>query len=216
MINKLKMSDIKRLCKKFEEVEESGCTSVYESGSHENIAPQLAQMIENELYFAQKETTKLGNSIEDYFYLKLKKFLKANDDFRGFYRITQHIQDIKDFILKYVKENTKTQSEESNKIKIAGINLINEAENIFQTNSKTIQIDSFFPVISGKTVKLFYSKVGEYSYSSKNFNNSIEDDKYYNLIVESTHCITSNLNKKRKQLKRYFKIFTITKKLNFM
>ena len=207
------MSDIKYICKKFEEPEESGFTSAYESGSHENIPPRLAKMIEDELYFTQKETTKLGNSIEDYFYLKLKKCLKANDDFRGFYGITEHIQKIKDFILKYVKENAKTESEESNKTKIAGINLINKVENIFQTNSKKIQIDSFFPGISGKTVKFFYGKIDEYSYSSKDFINSIKDDKYYNLIVESTHCITSNLNKKRKQLERYFKIFTMTKKL---
>ena len=207
------MTDIKLICKKFEEVEESGCTSAYESEPHVKITPQLTKMIENDLYFSQKKTTKLGNSIEDYFYLKLKKFLKAKDDFRGFYGIIEHIQKIKDFILKYVKENAKTDSEESNKIKIAGINLINNVENIFQTNSKTIQIDSFFPGISGKTVKLFHGQIDEYSYSSKNFINLIKDDKFYNLIVESTHCITSNLNKKRKQLERYFKIFTMTKKL---
>ena len=207
------MANIKHLFKKFEEKEESDYTSVYESESKEKISPQFAKMIEEELIFTQRESTKLGNSVENYFYLKLKKCLKANEDFRGFYSISEHIQKIKDCIFRYVKEKIKTESKEADKIKIAGFNLIKRAEDIFPTNSKKIQIDSFFPSISGKSVKIFYSKVDEYSYSSKDFINSIRDENYYNLIVESTHCITSNLNKKRKQFDRYFRIFNMTKKL---
>ena len=170
-------------------------------------------MVEEELIYTQRVTTKIGNSVEDYFYLKLKKFLKANEDFRGYYSIKEHIQKLKDSVLNYLKENAKTDNEISDKMKIAGINLICQAEKLFNINSTKIQIDSFFPGISGKTVKLFYGKVDEYSYSSHNFIDSIKDENFYNLIVESTHCITSNINKKRKQLERYFKIFNITKKL---
>lgn len=207
------MANIKHLFKKFEEKEESDYTSVYENESQEKISPQFAKIIEEELIFTQRESTKLGNSVENYFYLKLKKCLKANEDFRGFYSISDHIQKIKDCIFRYVKEKTKTESKEADKIKIAGFNLIKRAEDIFPTNSKKIQIDSFFPTIYGKTVKIFYSKVDEYSYSTENFINSIKDENYYNLIVESTHCITSNLNKKRKQFERYFSLFNMTKKL---
>ena len=170
-------------------------------------------MIEEELIFTQRESTKLGNPVENYFYLKLKKCVKVNEDFRGFYSINDHISKIKDCIFRYVKEKTKTENKEADKIKIAGFNLIKRAEDIFPTNSKKIKIDSFFPSIYGKTVKIFYSKVDEYSYSSENFINSINDENYYNLIVESTHSITSNLNKKRKQYERYFSIFNMTKKL---
>ena len=170
-------------------------------------------MIEEELIFTQRESTKLGNSVESYFYLKLKKFLKANEDFRGYYSISDHMQKIKDCIFRYVKEKTKTENKEADKIKIAGFNLIKRAEEIFSTNSKKIQIDSFFPSIYGKMVKQFYSKVDEYSHSSENFINSIKDENCYNLIVESTHCITSSLNKKRKQFERYFSVFNMTKKL---
>ena len=207
------MENIKHLFKKFEEKEESDYTSQYESESKEKISPQFAKMIEEELIFTQRESTKLGNSVENYFYLKLKKCLKANEDFTGFYSISMHIQKIKDGILRYVKEKTKIESKEADQIKIAGFNLIKRAEDIFPTNSKKIQIDSFFPNICGKNVKTFYAKVDEYSYSSKNFINSIKDENYYNLIVESTHCITSNLNRKRKQFERYFRIFNLTKKL---
>ena len=207
------MNDFKNICKKFKEIEENENTSVYGSESNQDISPQLAKLIEKELIFTRRETIKLGNSIEDYFYLKLKKFLKANDDFRGYYSITEHIQKLTSFILKYVRERTKSDCEDSNKIKLEGINLMNNLENIFKNNSKKIQIDSFFPGISGKTVKLFYAQINEYSYSSKDFVDSIKDEKYYNLIVESTHCITSNINKKRKQLERYFNIFDMTKKL---
>ena len=158
-------------------------------------------MIEEELIFTQRESTKLGNPVENYFYLKLKKCVKVNEDFIGFYSINDHISKIKDCIFRYVKEKTKTESKEADKIKIAGFNLIKRAEDIFPTNSKKIKIDSFFPSIYGKTVKIFYSKVDEYSYSSENFINSIKDENYYNLIVESTHNITSNLNKKESNMK---------------
>ena len=208
------MLDFKSFCKKFSEKEESEITSIYESETKENnVSPELMNIIREEIRINQRESTKLGNYVEDYFYLKLKKFLKARDDFRGNYSIIGHIQQLKDSVLQYIKENAKNDDEISNKIKISGINLIQRAEEVFKTKSKKIQIDSFFPGISGKIVKAFFNEINEFSYSSKDFSSSIDDSKNYNLIVESTHCITSQINKKRKQLEKYFMVFSKTKKL---
>ena len=209
------MSELKNLFKKFEEPEESDFTSAYKSEKNEEkkLSPKLPNLIEEEQYINNRECTKLGTYMEDYFYLKLKKYLKSKNDFRGNYSITKHIQKINESVRKYIFENAQSNDEESNKIKIVGIDLIKKVEKTFKTKSKNVQIDSFFPCINGKIVKDFYSKINDYSLSSKDFLSNIKEENTYNLLIESTHSITAQINKKRKQLEAYFQLFNNTKKL---
>ena len=205
------MSELEKLFKKFEEPEESDFTSAYESDKKEEkkLSPQITNIED----INNREYTKLGTYIEDYFYLKLKKYLKSKNDFRGNYSIIKHIQKIKDSILNYILEKTQSNDEESNKIKIVGIDLIKKVEETFKTKSKNLQIDSFFPCVSGKIVKDFYNKINDYSLSSNDFLSNIREENTYNLLIESTHSITAQINKKAKQLKGYFQLFYNTKKL---
>ena len=155
---------------------------------------------------AQKEITKLGPFVESYFFLKLKKYLKANSDFRGSYSLKKHIQNLKESVLEYIKEK-------SNEIKIQGINLIHYAEDLFNIKSKDIQIDSLFPNITGKMVKQLLEDSKGCCYHPTNMESNIRNEEKYTLIVESTHNILSTLNKKSKQMDNYFKTFSETRKL---
>ena len=154
----------------------------------------------------------LGDCVEGYFFLKLKKYLNAPIDFRGVYSIVNHIKKLNESILLYIKEKAKIPNESSDAIKIKGINLIQEVENIFGTNSEKIQIDSLFPNIKGSKIKNLLNEIKNCGCFSKNLETNISDKEEYNLIVESTHNILSTINKKSRQLRNYFTIFSKTRK----
>lgn len=198
------MNTILKLSKKFSETEESLKTSSYESEAIPTEEPSQ----EKDPLLNEKENTKLGTYVEGYFYLKLKKYFKAEYSFRGNYSIISHYNKLKDSVLNYIKKQGN-----SDEMKIAAVNLIQMAEEIFKNESTNIQIDSFFPNVSGKMVKTFYDNVSQYTYSSSNFRETIKDGEYYNLVIESTHNIISVLNKKGKQLRNYLTIFSKTKNL---
>ena len=207
------MEAIFNLTKKFLESDDTEKTLLSESSTAEEKLTPINKIMKEELYLNLSDINKLGNYVENYFFLKLKKFLAAKDDFAGNYSIIKHIQNIKDSVLNYIKDKKGIDEKKRDLLKIKGINLIEEAEKIFKSKSNQIQIDSFFPNVNGKTIKKFYNEVKEYSHCSKDFLEKIDEMKNYNLIIESTHNILSTLNKKGKQLKNYFIIFSQTKKL---
>ena len=202
---------IKVLSKKFTEDRESDLTSYNESESEENL--HLIKSSEEENFFDKKESNNIGTLAEKYFYLKLKKFLLSTKDFRGNYSLIKHIDKLEKSIIEYVNSNTNSNDENSNNLKIYGFNLIKKIKQIFKTNSQQIQIDCFFPNIKGNIIKKLYNQIYEYSFFSENFFYSINDNESYNLIIESTYNIMSQINKKIVQLNRYFTLFTKTKEL---
>ena len=205
------MNTIQKICKKFQEDQEPGLTSVYESQGSEVILKSEKQQEDIDIY--QRETGKLGTHIEDYFYLKLKKYLKTENDFRGTYNVNLHIQKMKESVLNYVENNTAENNKNSNTLKIKGMDLIKIIKEQFETTTQRIQIDSLFPNINGNILKKLFNELKDYSYYSNDFESSIETEKKYNLIVESCHNIISQAYKKMIQLKVYFTIFNQTKKI---
>ena len=203
------MSNLQNIHKTFTEPAIDLSNSSENESTPKALPPFLRQDME-EYYRDSKDSNNLGNYIEGYFFLKLKKCLKAQSDFKGNYSIVDHIKKINESIFHFVKQNWQDIS--SDKLKIQGMNLIHEAENIFDIKADRIQIDSFFPNINGKILNNFLKDVKECSYSSLNGTN-IDENKDYNLIVESTHNILSTLNKKSKQLQNYFTIFSKSRKL---
>ena len=204
------MFNLQKFEKKFSEPE-LDLTKSSESDSDPRTLPPFLRQDMKEYNEESRDSNNLGNYIEGYFFLKLKKYLKAENDFKGNYSIADHIKKINESIFHFVRE--KGQDEFSDQIKIKGMNLIQEAENIFNIKADKIQIDSFFPNVKGKIVKKFLEDVEECSYSSFIFEPKIDEQKNYNLVVESTHNILSTLNKKSKQLQNYFTIFSKTRKL---
>ena len=199
------MQNLKNLPKNYSE-SDNELTPSSDSDINLGKLPPNYRLEDDEIGLDQKEITKLGPFVESYFFLKLKKYLNANSDFRGSYSLKKHIQNLKESVLEYIKGK-------SNEIKIQGINLIHFAEDIFNIKSKDIQIDSLFPNITGKKVKQLLADAKGYCYHPTNMESNIRDEENYTLVVESTHNILSTLNKKSKQMDNYFKAFSETRKL---
>ena len=76
------------------------------------------------------------------------------------------------------------------------MDLILEVNKIYDFKSDSIQIDSFFPNIIGANFKNFFNEIKDISYFTSNFENFIDNNKKYHLIVESAYNITSQISKK--------------------
>ena len=118
-----------------------------------------------------------------------------------------------ELIIKHVLEKSKDPNVSSDQLKIDGMNLIQQIDSIFGNNSEKVQIDALFPNIKGIAVKTFIKEVQDCCHFSEKLNSKIANEKKYNLIVEITHNILSTINKKSKQLRNYFTIFSKTRKL---
>ena len=184
-----------------------------ESDSSQNKLISLSKDYKEESYLDFNDSNNLGKSVENYFFLKLKKCLKAKSDFTGSYSLVDHKKKLNELIIKHVLEKSKDPNVSSDQLKIDGMNLIQQIDSIFGNNSEKVQIDALFPNIKGIAVKTFIKEVQDCCHFSEKLNSKIANEKKYNLIVEITHNILSTINKKSKQLRNYFTIFSKTRKL---
>ena len=192
---------------------ENELTLENESDSSQNKSISLSKDYKEESYSDLNDSNNLGKSVENYFFLKLKKCLKAESDFRGSYSLVDHKKKLNELIIKQVLEKSKDPNNSCDQLKIKGMNLIQQIDSIFGNNSEKVQIDALFPNIKGIAVKTFIDEVQDCCHFSEKLNLKIANEKKYNLIVEITHNILSTVNKKSKQLKNYFTIFSKTRKL---
>ena len=206
------MENIATFTKPFSESESDFISSNENEIKSDNLPPIL-NLIKEQFSLELKEPKNMGKYVEDYFFFKLKTCLHAKNYFRGNYSLVNHIRNLKESVLNYLKDICKDKNQNSDMLKIKGINLIQKGEEIFQNKSNDIQIDSLFPNISGKIVKKFLYQIKQYSFSSKDFETKIIDEKNYNLIIESTHNILTTLPKKTKQLRNYSTLFSKSRKL---
>lgn len=207
------MEKLRNFSKKFLESDDNEETPASQSDTNEETLTPIHKIMKDDLFMNKYDVNRVGNYVENYFFLKLKKFFAAKADFTGKYSIVDHIQKLKDCVHNYIKDQKSIGEEKRDQLKIKGFNIIEKAEKIFETKSTQIQVDSFFPNITGQAIKNFFKEVKEYSHCSKYFIDKIKETKNYNIVVESTHNILSTLGKKRKQLKNYFMVFSETKKL---
>ena len=192
---------------------ENDLTPENESDSSQIKLATLSKDYKEESNLDLNDSNNLGKSVENYFFLKLKKCLNAKSDFRGNYSLIDHKKKLNELIINSVLKKSNNPNTSSDQIKINGMNLIQEIESIFGNNSEKVQIDALFPNIEGTTVKTFIDEIRDYCHFSDKLNLKIDNEKTYNLIVEMTHNILSTINKKSKQLKNYFTLFSKTRKL---
>ena len=72
-----------------------------------------------------------------------------------------------------------------------------------------IEIDSFYPSISGEKIQLLFKLIEDYSYPKLI---ELDPKVKYSVIVESTYCLEKNVIKKAEQLRKNFLFFSVINK----
>ena len=149
----------------------------------------------------EKEENPDGKTIEKYFNIKLKSLLFAE---KFFSNIKIKISDIYDDLKIYIYG--KIYADESvRKIAKEFMKQINE----YFSNETDLEIDSFYPGISGGNIQNFFKTINNYSYPKIT---EVNPSFNYSVIVESTYCLKPNVIKKSEQMRKIFLLFGILNK----
>lgn len=146
-----------------------------------------------------------GDFIEKYIAQKLKYLLKADSAHSTFIKM----EDVhNDFILSinYFLLNQKNNPEIKNDL---ALSIIEKIDKVLKDESD-IQIDTIIPLVSGEELLSFFESMKEYSFPS---DTKIEPDKKYNIIVESTFNLYSQIVDKANQLRKIFLLISLLNSL---
>ena len=138
-----------------------------------------------------------GKTVKKYFNIKLKKLLDANEAYSNI-KITfsDFIEELHVYIFSKIFNNDQLDKKVAKKI-------LKEIREYFAGETQ-IEIDSFYPSISGEKIQLLFKLIEDYSYPKLI---EIDPKVKYSVIVESTYCLEKNVIKKAEQLRKNFFFF---------
>lgn len=143
-----------------------------------------------------------GKSVEKYFNIKLKTQLDAKDSYSNIkIVISDFLEELRLYMFGKTFNNEKLDK------KIA--KTILDEIGAYLKDETEIEIDSFYPYISGEKINQFFKLTTNYSYPT--FVKINPGDKY-TVVVESTYCLKKNIIKKCEQLRKNFLFFSILNK----
>ena len=143
-----------------------------------------------------------GKSVERYFDLKLKSQFEAkNSYFNRKIPISVLLEEFRSYIYAKIFNCESLQKKTAQKI-LAGITKYFE-------NEPDIEIDSFYPFISGEKIKQFFESTNNCSYPEKVI---VNPNLKYTVIVESTYCLKRNVIQKSEQVRKNFLLFSVFSK----
>ena len=143
-----------------------------------------------------------GKTVKKYFNIKLKKLLDANEAYSNI-KITfsDFIEELHVYIFSKIFNNDQLDKKVAKKI-------LKEIREYFAGETQ-IEIDSFYPSISGEKIQLLFKLIEDYSYPKLI---EIDPKVKYTVIVESTYCLEKNVIKKAEQLRKNFLFFSVINK----
>ena len=172
---------------------------------HDNVQSLLGNTTDykSDLLSGNDELENLeGKSVERYFDLKLKSQFEAkNSYFNRKIPISVLLEEFRSYIYAKIFNCESLQKKTAQKI-LAGITKYFE-------NEPDIEIDSFYPFISGEKIKQFFESTKNCSYPEKVI---VNPNLKYTVIVESTYCLKRNVIQKSEQVRKNFLLFSVFSK----
>ena len=136
-------------------------------------------------------------SVEKYFTLEIKNQLDAKNSYSN---IKIVISDFLEELRLYMFGKTFNKQKLDKKVSKT---ILDEITAYFKDETE-IEINSFYPYISGAKIDHFFKLITNYSYPTFM---EINSGAKYTVMVESTYCLKKNMIKKLEQLRKNFLFF---------
>lgn len=145
-----------------------------------------------------------GKTVEKYFNIKLKVQLDAKKSYSNIKIVlSDFLEELNLYMYAKVFNNEKLN-------KNVAKSILDQITAYFKDETE-IEIDSFYPYISGEKIEKFFKLIKNYSFPSF-IEVDVDPKTKYTVLVESTYSLKKNIIKKSNQLRKNFLFFSILNK----